>query len=225
MNIREFQDVLGYHFKDEHLLIQALSHRSYVFEHNNGGDNQRLEFLGDAILDFLIAEILYKQYPEKQEGDLSRIRSRLVCEPTLCILAQKLDFESQILMGKGEISAGGLLRPGTLADAYEAVIGAIYLDGGMDAVKAFILSHHAEFLKDPDGDWLAIDAKTKLQECAQSKHLSVRYEVLTQTGPLHAPVFEVGVFIDENCIGKGTGHNKKEAQQAAASDALKRWKS
>ena len=223
MNLREFQDALGYCFKDESLLIQALSHRSYAFEHGLNGDNQRLEFLGDAILDFLVAEVLYQKYPDLQEGGLSHLRSRLVCETTLSILAKKLEFENCILMGKSEVSAGGLLRSGTLADAYEAVIGAIYLDGGMDAVRDFILRHHAEFLEDPEGDWLAVDAKTKLQEYAQSKHLFVHYEVLNQTGPMHAPIFEVGAFIDEKCIGKGSGRNKKEAQQVAASDALKHW--
>ena len=223
MDLNLFQDRLGYHFQDESLLIQALSHPSYVYEHNHGGDNQRLEFLGDAILDFIIGEALYLQHSDKQEGELSRLRSRMVCETALCQLAQKLGFESFILMGRGEIAAGGLMRPGTLADAYEAVIGAVYLDGGIDQVRQYILLHHADYLLDPDGDWLAVDAKTRLQELVQAKHLIVHYEIIQQSGPQHSPAFEVGVFLDDTCIGKGIGHNKKEAQQAAAADALEHY--
>jgi len=223
MDLQLFQDRLGYHFHDESLLIQALSHRSYAFEHNLGGDNQRLEFLGDAILDFIIGEALYLQYSDIQEGELSRLRSRMVCETALCQLAQKLDFESNILMGKGEVAAGGLARPGTLADAYEAVIGAVYLDGGIDPARQYILRHHADYLRDPDGNWMAGDAKTRLQEVVQAKHLVVRYELIQQSGPPHSPAFEIGVFLDDTCIGKGVGHNKKEAQQAAAADALEHY--
>ena len=140
MNVKAFEESLGYAFLDPSLLEMALTHRSYAFEHGpNHCDNQRLEFLGDAVLDFVIAEALYLAYPDLHEGELSRLRSRLVCEPALCLLAKKYDFEANILMGKGEISASGMLRSGTLADAYEAVIGAIYLDGGFDAAKNFIL--------------------------------------------------------------------------------------
>ena len=222
MILSNLQDNLGYHFKSEALLTQALSHPSYAYEHSTKNDsNQRLEFLGDAILDFIIADILYNRYPNYHEGDLSRLRSRLVCESALCQLAQKIDLESFILMGKGEISASGMLRPGTLADAYEAIIGAIYLDGGIENARQFIVTHHAPYLNDPEGNWLADDAKTRLQEKAQSKHMELSYKVLQQTGPDHAPCFQVGVFLNTECIGKGDGHNKKEAQQSAAAEALK----
>lgn len=224
MNLRPFEEILGYVFHKTSLLEMALTHRSYAFEHGpNHDNNQRLEFLGDAILDFVIADVLYEQYPDFQEGELSRLRSRLVCEAALSQLAHRLEFEKYILMGKGEISVSGMMRPGTLADAYEAVIGAVYLDGGIDNARSFILNHHAEFLHDLDGNWLARDAKTRLQEKAQADHHELRYEVVSETGPSHAPTFEVVVFMDETCIGRGTGHNKKEAQQAAAENALDSW--
>ncbi len=221
MMLSDFEALLGYTFRDQALLDQALTHRSYAFEHGGSHhDNQRLEFLGDAVLDFVIGDVLYVQYPEVQEGELSRLRSRLVCEAALCQLARKLEFESYIRMGKGEMTAAGMLRSGTLADAYEAVIGAIYLDGGIDNAREFILRHHADFLKCPDGEWLARDAKTRLQEKVQSAHRELRYEVLNEIGPSHAPTFEVEVCIDNVPVARGMGKSKKEAQQAAAENAL-----
>ena len=221
MNMREFEAELGYTFADSSLLEMALTHRSYAFEHGpNHCDNQRLEFLGDAILDFVIAEALYLAHPDYHEGELSRLRSRLVCEPALCLLAKKLDFEAYILMGKGEISASGMMRPGTLADAYEAVIGAVYLDGGFEAAKKYILQHHTVLLEDPDGEWLPRDAKTRLQEIAQAKHLDLQYQLIQETGPSHAPTFEIAVMQGDKILGKGIGKSKKEAQQAAAENVL-----
>ena len=224
MSLQSFEAILGYQFQKIELLKTALTHRSYAFEHGpNHSNNQRLEFLGDAILDFIIAEILFDRYPDIQEGELSRLRSRLVCEAALSQLALRLDFDTFILMGKGEISVSGMLRAGTLADAYEAVIGAIYLDGGIEPAKQFILKHHADFLNDPDGDWLARDAKTRLQEKIQAKHQELRYVIVSESGPSHAPTFDVDVLMDDVCIGHGSGHNKKEAQQAAAENALDNW--
>ena len=224
MTLTDFQEKLGYAFNQLHLLELAMTHRSFAFEHGNThDDNQRLEFLGDAILDFVIADALYKQHPTFQEGALSRLRSRLVCETTLCMLARKLDFESHLRMGKGEISVSGMMRPSTLADAYESVIGAIYLDGGMEKATAFILKHHTDLLNDPDGDWLPTDAKTRLQEIAQSKRLELRYDVVGESGPSHAPTFTVSVTVDQHVIGTGTGKSKKDAQQAAAKAALEHW--
>lgn len=224
MSWGEFEEKLGYVFNDKRLLETALTHPSYDFEHGaHKKDNQRLEFLGDAILDFVIADILYAQHPAFQEGGLSRIRSRLVCEAALCILAKKLDFEVYLRMGKGEVQVAGMLRPGTLADAYEAVIGAIYLDGGIAPARAFVERFHKDFLADPDGDWLPRDAKTRLQERAQAQHLDVRYDVVGETGPMHAPTFEVEVTVGGRVVGSGHGRNKKEAQQAAAEDALDHW--
>jgi len=217
---------IGYEFKKGALLQLAMTHPSYAHEHGQGVgyDNQRLEFLGDAILDFVIGEALYEAHPEYAEGELSRVRSRLVCEEALSILARQLGFESVILMGRGEKKSAGEQRPGTLADAYEALIGAIYLDGGMDAARAFVLRFHEPLLADPDGNWLVADAKSRLQEWAQSEHHAVRYEVVSQEGPGHCPQFVVDVFVDDARMGSGRGHSKKEAQQAAALAALSQVK-
>ncbi len=224
MNLAAFQDALGYRFQNETLLNLALIHRSYAFEHSNSpGNNQRLEFLGDAILSFVIADELYRKYPNAQEGELTRLRSRLVCEAALCLLAKKLDFESHVLMSKGEVSAAGMLRPSTLADAYESVIGAIYLDGGILPAREFILHHHAELIANPDGDWLVQDAKTRLQDVTQAEHLDAHYEQLSVIGPDHSPVFEFAVLVENKVFGQGKGRTKKEAQQAAANDALDHW--
>lgn len=222
MTLSHLEERLNYHFKTGSLLEMALTHRTWTFEHNAPNqDNQRLEFLGDSILGFVIAEVLYHRHPEFQEGELSRLRSRVVCEAALSILAHELGLEQFIRMGKGEMSSGGACRAGTLADAYEAVIGAIYLDGGFEAARTFVLSHHEGLLEDPDGKWLARDAKTRLQEVVQSEHRDVRYEVLSEEGPVHAPTFEVAVCIDGCQVARGRGRSKKEAQQSAAEEALR----
>lgn len=224
MNLASFQDNLVYHFKNIALLQAALTHRSYAYEHTSPtANNQRLEFLGDAVLDLVIGEELFRSYPNEQEGFLSKERSRLVCEGALCRLARKLDFEHVIRMGKGESELQGALRDGTLADAYEAVIGAVYLDGGLQEARKFILHHHHDYLQDLNGNWLPRDAKTRLQEKIQAIHKNMHYEVISQTGPCHNPSFHIAVFSDDLCLGQGTGHSKKEAQQAAAQNALDRW--
>ena len=225
MNRGALEQRIGYAFRKPELLELALTHRSYAFEHvaQHCGDNQRLEFLGDAILDFVIAEELYRDHPNLQEGELTRLRSRLVCEGALSLLARKIELESEIRMGKGEVSASGMFRAGTLADAYESVIGAIYLDGGLAPARDFILRHHANLLADPDGPWLERDAKTQLQTLAQNDHLAIHYDVVAETGPSHAPTFEVEVSIGDRVLGRGFGKNKKEAQQAAAEAALAQW--
>lgn len=223
MSIEDFEARIDYVFANKSLITAALTHRSYAFEHANAvQNNQRLEFLGDAILDFVIADELCLRYPKEREGELSRLRSRLVCEAALAILARRLEFEKEIRMGKGEILSSGMMRDGSLADAYEAVIGAIYRDGGIEPVRRFILRHHKEFLDDPDGDWLASDDKTRLQVLAQAHHKVVIYETIRQDGPSHAPTFEVAVSIDSQRVSTGEGRSKKEAQQSAAAAALRR---
>ena len=220
MSVEDFEARIEYVFENKSLIMAALTHRSYAFEHANAmQNNQRLEFLGDAILDFIIADDLCLRYPKEREGELSRLRSRLVCEGALAILARKLGFDKEIRMGKGEVSSSGMMRDGTLADAYEAVIGAIYRDGGIEPARRFILTHHKEFLDDPDGQWLASDDKTRLQLLAQANHKAVVYETIRQDGPSHAPMFEVAVSIDSKRIATGAGRSKKEAQQAAAAAA------
>lgn len=221
MSLDDLQTLIGYPFRHRLTLEQALTHRSYAFESGlTGFDNQRLEFLGDAVLDCVIAEALYLAFPELQEGELSRLRSRLVCEQALYVLALELGLDGHLKLGKGEAMLGGAKRSGILSDAYEALIGAIYIDGGFEASRNFILKQHAKHLAVPDGDWLALDAKTRLQEMAQAQHQSVRYEILSRTGPSHAPEFEVAVWFGDERIGCGKGGSKKEAQQAAASQGI-----
>ena len=221
MALEQFSSSLGYVFRNLRLLDLALTHPSYASEqHKDREDNQRLEFLGDAVLEIVIADHLFHTYPELAEGELSRLRSRLVCEEALCILARKLDFGKMIRLSHGEEMLHGNERAGTLADAYEAVIGAIYLDGGLEHARAFILRFHEPLLKDPDGDWLMADAKSRLQVLLQANHQQVHYVVVSQEGPVHAPTFFVHACQGDVVIGMGTGHSKKDAQQAAALDAL-----
>ena len=223
MELEQFCSCLGYVFRDMHLLDLALTHPSYASEqHREREDNQRLEFLGDAVLEIVMADYLFHTYPELAEGELSRLRSRLVCEEALCILAKGLNFGKMIRLSHGEELLHGDERAGTLADAYEAVIGAIYLDGGLENARTFILRFHEPLLRDPDGDWLMADAKSRLQILLQANHQQVRYVVVSQDGPVHAPTFCVNACQGEEVIGTGTGHSKKDAQQAAALDALKR---
>lgn len=221
MNLRAFEKKLEYTFKNPALLETALTHRSFAYEKgSNHPDNQRLEFLGDAVLDFVIADILFNKNPNDQEGALTKTRGRLVCENTLSILAKKLDFGSFLKMGKGEIASGGTQRPGPLADAYEAVIGAIYLDGGIDEARKFIQIHLQPFIDNPDGNWIPRDAKSRLQEITQKQKKSLQYQIIRQSGPEHAPTFEIAVCIDQKMIANACGKSKREAEQAAAEIAL-----
>lgn len=221
MNMRAFEEKLGYTFKDSKLLETALTHRSFAYEKGNKHpDNQRLEFFGDAILDFVIADILFHLYPEAQEGVLTKTRCRLVCESTLSLIAKSLGFDTVLKMGKGETASESAKRPGPLADAYEAVIGAIYLDGGMDNVKQFIERHHRPYIENPDGNWIPRDAKSRLQEVTQRQKKSLHYQIIAQSGPEHAPTFEVAVCIDNQIVAKAFGKSKRDAEQAAAEIAL-----
>lgn len=223
MGLEKLQRRIAYSFQNLRTLEQALTHRSYAFENGLAGfDNQRLEFLGDAVLDCVIAEALYLKFPKRQEGELSRLRSRLVCEQALHVLALELELDTYLKLGKGETLLGGRKRSGMLSDAYEALIGAIYVDGGFQASRSFILKQQAKQLADPDGQWLAVDAKTQLQEMAQAQQQSVKYELLKRTGPSHAPEFEVVVLFDDVKIGHGKGRSKKEAQQAAAAQGIEK---
>ncbi len=225
-HLPDFCDRLGYVFKDINLLVLALTHPSYANEHGVSRfvNNQRLEYLGDAVLGLVIGEALYMKYPDVDEGELSRLRSRLVCEDALFLLAQKLRFDEVILLGH----ASDLLKTreckGALADAYEAVIAAIYLDGGLEAARQYVLSHHESLLADPDGDWLIADSKSRLQVIAQKDHRIVRYEVEPcEPGSCNSG-YRAEVFIDDVCYGKGDGISKQEAQQQAAAEALSRFK-
>jgi ribonuclease-3 len=213
---------LRYTFNDKAILALAFVHRSYVNEHRDVIEhhNERLEFLGDSVLGMLIAEYLYRYLPDTPEGELSYLRSRLV-EASSCVdYIQKLDVERYILLGKGEKMNDGRGRESILADLFEAVIGAIYLDGGLDSSRNFLFNNFSEemeaILKTPDRNWKAL-----LQDYSQKKFQQPPdYQVISETGPDHSKVFEIAVFVNHQELGRGRGASKKEAQQAAAQDAL-----
>ena len=225
MTLENLQENLGYRFRDESLLRGALYHSSYANEHRNENivSNERLEFLGDAVLGFVSAEFLYSRFPHAPEGELTRIRAALVREESLFEVAQALQLGECLMLGKGEESGGGRQRPSILADCTEAVFAAVYLDGGMDCARDLI--HRVLFSK---GDIEVAesrrrDYKTELQELVQRKpHQVLRYELVGQSGPDHAKVFTVAVLLNGDPVGEGSGHSKKEAEQASARAALEK---
>lgn len=225
MTLQKLQENLGYRFSDESLLRGALYHSSYANEHRaeNIVSNERLEFLGDAVLGFVSAEFLFSRFPHAPEGELTRIRAALVREESLFEVAQSLQLGECLLLGKGEESGGGRQRPSILADCTEAVFAAVYLDGGMDCVRDLI---HRVLLSKGDievAEARRRDYKTELQELVQRKPQQVlRYELVGQSGPDHAKVFTVAVKLNGEAIGEGSGHSKKEAEQSAACAALEK---
>ena len=223
MTLENLQENLGYRFRDESLLRGALYHSSYANEHRNENivSNERLEFLGDAVLGFVSAEFLYSRFPHAPEGELTRIRAALVREESLFEVAQSLQLGECLMLGKGEESGGGRQRPSILADCTEAVFAAVYLDGGMDCARDLI---HRVLLSKGDievAESRRRDYKTELQELVQRKpHQVLRYELVGQSGPDHAKVFTVAVLLNGAPVGEGSGHSKKEAEQSAARSAL-----
>jgi ribonuclease-3 len=217
---RELQDVIGYHFKEEGLLTQALTHSSYANEKHmkKGSDNERLEFLGDAVLELASSEFLYEKYPDMPEGELTKLRASLVCEPTLAFCTEPLSLGDYLLLGKGEDLTGGRKRKSILSDALEAVIGAIYLDGGFANAKEFISKY---ILTDTEHKQLFYDSKTILQEEVQGGNMgSLHYELLREDGPDHNKHFVVAAYVGERQLGTGEGSTKKAAEQQAAYEAL-----
>ena len=215
---------LGLTAPPNRLFVTALTHPSYVFENPQFGreNNQRLEFLGDAILDFVVAEYLYLSYPERPEGELTKMRAAVVNETTLALKAQDIELGQELLLGKGEQVSGGRERPSILADAWEAVIGAIYLQYGLQEARRVII----ELLKSSinevaEGNYG--DYKTMLQEKAQRKEKEVNYQILAEEGPDHNKCFTAGVFLQGNLMGEGIGRTKKEAEQHAAQQVLEHW--
>ena len=212
----ELQRRLGYRFLNEALLSHALTHSSYANEHHlkREGNNERLEFLGDAVLEMISSESLYKNHPQMPEGELTKLRASLVCEPTLAQCAKEIDLGSFLLLGKGEESTGGRERSSVLSDAFEAVIGAIYLDGGFTNAKEFV--EHT-VLSDVENRTLFCDSKTILQEMIQRDHKGIlSYRLLSETGPEHMKRFTVCACLDETVLAKGEGKTKKAAEQEAA---------
>ena len=218
-DIKKFQEVIGYHFHDEKLLRQALTHSSFANEKHlkKHSDNERLEFLGDAVLEIISSEFLYKEYPDKPEGELTKLRASIVCEPTLALCTKDIALGEYLLLGKGEDQTGGRGRKSILSDALEAVIGAIYLDGGFANAKEFI---HKYILTDIEHKQLFYDSKTILQELIQGKHEQLSYELIDESGPDHDKQFTVAVLVDGERVSEGEGHTKKAAEQQAAYQAL-----
>lgn len=228
--LRELEEILGYNFKNLALLQQALTHRSYVYEQSlepRNSDNERLEFLGDAVLGLAVSHYLWHRYPHYSEGDLSRLRSAIVNEYELAHLAQRLQIGRFLFLGKGEENTGGREKPSILSDTVEAILGAVYLDGGWYEVLRVVERHFVPlFDAFPDEDPLrAIDRdyKTKLQEWVQSEFKKTPvYRIDRENGPDHDKVFYVSVLLDDEVLARGRGKSKKEAQQRAAQVAYLR---
>ena len=217
------EERLGYTFQNKALLKGAMYHSSYANEHR-GSDiqsNERLEFLGDAVLGLVVGEHLFRTHPDAPEGDLTRMRAALVCEESLHEVAQSLGLGQYLKLGRGEESGGGRRRPSILADATESVFAAVYLDGGMEAARSLIHRVLLDENREEAVERRRKDYKTVLQEMVQRKSNQVlRYELVGSAGPDHAKVFTACVTLNGQVIGLGTGHSKKEAEQAAARTAL-----
>ena len=227
LNMKFFESLqkdLNYFFKDGDLLITALTHSSYANENKLGveGYNERLEFLGDTVLSLIVSQYLYKKYPHYPEGELTKIRAKVVCESSLAKAAEKINLGNYLLLGKGEEATGGRYSESILADASEALTGAIYMDSDFETVNRLMLDRfELDIVQAVDKGNLFIDYKTELQEILQKTNKSrLEYIVFKEEGPDHNKVFYMNVVINEIIIGTGAGKNKKEAEQAAAKDAL-----
>lgn len=222
-SIDKLEERIGYVFQDKDLLRQALTHSSYANERkiNKVKDYERIEFLGDAVLEMISSEYLYNSRSEMSEGQLTRTRAAMVCEPSLAACARDLSLDRYILLGKGEEMTGGRSRDSIISDVMEALIGAVYLDGGFERAREFI---HRFVLSDLEDRALFYDAKSILQEEMQKDGGDIRYVLVGESGPEHDKSFFVEVYQGDVLLGSGSGHNKKTAQQKAAYEALLRLK-
>ncbi|MGN8844846.1 ribonuclease III [Niallia sp. HCP3S3_B10] len=220
--MKELQDKIGIHFTDEKLLKQAFTHSSYVNEHRRKPheDNERLEFLGDAVLELTVSKFLFKKFPMMSEGELTKLRAAIVCEPSLVSFANELSFGNYVLLGKGEEMTGGRTRPALLADVFEAFVGALYLDQGLDSVVEFL--EEVIFPKINNGAFSHVmDFKSQLQEYVQRDAVgTIEYKILLEKGPAHNREFISQVFLNNRELGTGMGRSKKEAEQQAAQKSL-----
>lgn len=221
MEMEQFEQIIGYQFQNRQLLQEALSHSSYANEKKKlRHSNERLEFLGDSVLSIIVSQYLFEHFKHLPEGELTKIRASLVCEKALHQFAKQIHLGEALLLGKGEENTGGRERPSILADAFEAVIAAIYLDGGLEAATPYVLGFVP---KDIDARKSSNfrDYKTVLQEIVQKNpEEKVEYMLVEQSGPDHNKAFVVNVMLNSNVIGTGTGRSKKEAEQMAAKEAL-----
>lgn len=218
--VQDLAERIGYQFRDTSLLKRAVTHSSFMNEQkiNKAGDYERLEFLGDAVLELVSSEYLFHEHPEVPEGELTKMRAAMVCEPSLALCARDLELGKFIRLGKGEETTGGRERDSIISDVMEAVTGAIYLDGGMEAARKFI---DRFILTDLENKQLFYDSKSNLQELMQGKvKQDFRYELLEESGPEHNKTFRVSVCTEEEVLGLGEGRTKKAAEQQAAYQAL-----
>ncbi|HJB86985.1 ribonuclease III [Mordavella massiliensis] len=214
--LKQLEEKIGYAFHDRSLLKKAMMHSSYINEKQlpKHECNERLEFLGDAVLELVSSEFLFHAHPDMPEGELTKTRASMVCEPSLAFCARELKLGEYLLLGKGEDATGGRQRDSVTSDAMEALIGAIYLDGGFANAKEFI---HRFVLNDLEHRKLFFDSKTILQEIVQAHFREhIQYELVNEEGPDHNKSFEVAVYIGRDCLGTGKGRTKKAAEQEAA---------
>lgn len=222
--MKEFESVMGYSFRDQKILKRALTHSSFSNErrYDKMENNERLEFLGDAVLELVSSEFLFQTHKEMQEGDLTRLRASLVCEPTLAYCARSVELGKYLLLGKGEAATGGRDRDSILSDALEAVIGAIFLDGGFTSAKEFVLRF---VLNDIEHKKLFFDSKTILQEIIQGEGAgTLSYDLVSEEGPDHNKKFTVVAKLDGTILEKGIGRTKKAAEQNAAYKTILKMK-
>jgi len=221
--LNALEEVIGYKFNDPGKLLLALTHSSYANEKRseNLKSNERLEFLGDSVLNIITSDHIYKNHPELPEGEMTKTRAAIVCEASLMLCASKIGLGEFLLLGKGEENTGGRTRTSILSDAFEALIGAIYLDGGIQAADAFIKSTMKDIYSNISSKTVFHDYKTQLQEVIQKQSDDkISYMILDEKGPDHDKVFTAQVLVGEHPCGTGTGRTKKEAEQNAAKDAL-----
>ena len=218
------ENKLNYNFKDRSLLKNALTHSSYANENNLGiiNSNERLEFLGDAILNLIVSQYLYKKYPHYPEGELTKIRAKVVCESSLAFVAKEIKVGSYISLGKGEEATGGRNRDSILADTIEAIIGAVYMDSDFKVTNKCLLGKFEEdIVMAVNKGELFFDYKTELQEKYQKQpHCKIQYNIYKEEGPEHNKIFFMNVILNGKILGTGKGRNKKEAEQMAAKSAL-----
>ena len=224
-SLSHLETTMGYQYKDSQLLLRALTHSSYSNENKKEKlkNNERLEFLGDSVLGLIISEYLFSHYTTLEEGQLTKIRAKIVCESSLCGAAKALNLGEYMLFGRGEELTGGRERTSILSDAFEAVIASIFLDGGMEVARDFVLKELQPVIADAVQGKLFVDYKTRLQEVIQvHKNNRIKYEIVREEGPDHAKLFYTEVKLNDELIGVGSGRSKKESEQEAAREGLKR---
>ena len=227
-SLKEFQEIIGYHFTDDTYLKVALTHSSYANENRNKNVhyNERLEFLGDSVLGLIVSRYIFENFPQLPEGKLTKMRAAVVCERSLWECAVNIDLGKYLILGNGEEHMGGRTRMSILADAFEALIAAIYLDSGIETVREWVMGQLYETIMDASRGKMFKDYKTEFQEVVQKNgDVNIRYEVVSESGPDHDKIFVVEVYLNGRLMGCGEGSSKKKAEQQAAQNALQKAKS